>query len=181
MVRGGSKSVRQPLGASRYDSKYTVKTVKHPESVMVWGCFSGSNGRGGLYFLPKNETMNGNRYQEVLKDHLLPFWTIHGCNVFMHDGAPAHKTKKISQFLKDNNIKVLEWPGNSPDLNPIENAWNNMKNKVQEAQPSSLPELKAKLIETWMTMATEYFCKLAESMPTRMKQVIEGKGNMTKY
>jgi len=54
----------------------------------------------------------------------------------MHDGAPAHKSKIVTKFLNDNNINVLKWPGNSPDLNPIENAWNYLKNKVQERKPS---------------------------------------------
>ena len=48
LVRGGYKLVRRPQGVSRYAFKYTIKTVKHPESVMVWGAFSGNKGRGGL-------------------------------------------------------------------------------------------------------------------------------------
>ena len=44
-------------------------TVKHPPSVMVWGCFS-SQSRGGLYFLPKGQTMNASRNISVLDDHL---------------------------------------------------------------------------------------------------------------
>ena len=64
--------MRRPEGSDRFDSRYTTKTVKHPDSVMVWGCFTGSVGRGGLFFLPKNVTMNGERYQDVLENHLLP-------------------------------------------------------------------------------------------------------------
>jgi hypothetical protein len=54
--------IRRPQGSNRYDSHYTVKTVKHPDSVMVWGSFSGTLVRAGLYFMPKNTTMNGTRY-----------------------------------------------------------------------------------------------------------------------
>ena len=83
LVRGGYKLVRRPQGVSRYASKCTIKTVKHPESVMVWGAFSGNKGRGGLYFLPKNVKMRGDNYLRVLDQHMLPFWDIHQCNHFM--------------------------------------------------------------------------------------------------
>ena len=52
LVLRGYKLVRRPSGVSRYDSRYIIKTVKHPKSVMVWGDFSGDKSRGGLYFLP---------------------------------------------------------------------------------------------------------------------------------
>ena len=181
LVRGGYKLVRRPQGVSRYASKYTIKTAKHPESVMVWGAFSGNKGRGGLYFLPKNVTMRGDNYLRVLDQHMLPFWDIHQCNHFMQDGAPAHRSKVVKKWLKDNHMPVLEWPGNSPDLNPIENAWNYMKNKVQEAQPTNINSLKEVLTMLWSHMDAEYFKKLAESMPNRLGKVIQAKGHMTKY
>ena len=61
LVLRGYKLVRRPSGVSRYDSRYIIKTVKHPKSVMVWGVFSEDKGRGGIYFLPKNVTMRGLR------------------------------------------------------------------------------------------------------------------------
>ena len=86
--------------------------------------------------------MKASNYIEVLQDHLLSFWDIHECNVFVHDGAPAHKAKGMKKWLEEHDIPVLEWPGNSPDLDPIENAWNQMKNSVQKEQPSSIADLK---------------------------------------
>nr|CAH7735981.1 unnamed protein product [Callosobruchus chinensis] len=106
---------------------------------------------------------------------------IHQCVTFMHDGAPAHKANVVTKFLKDEKIDVLEWPGNSPDLNPIENAWNHMKNKVKEKRPGSIPELKDVLETLWCNMDVTYFEKLAESMPKRLQMVLKAKGNMTKY
>ena len=72
--------VRRPVGSDRYDPRYTSQTVEHSDYVMIWGCFSGKVGRGGLYFLTKNQTMNGDRYLQVLEDHLLSFIEIHDCN-----------------------------------------------------------------------------------------------------
>jgi hypothetical protein len=77
-IRSTTYKVQRPSGSNRYDSRLTVTTVKHPDQVMVWGCFSGAVGRGGLFFLPKNTTMNGEMYQTVLENHLLPFMKIHG-------------------------------------------------------------------------------------------------------
>ena len=46
----GYKLVRRTSGVSRYDSRYIIKAVKNPKSVMVWDDFSGDKGREGLYF-----------------------------------------------------------------------------------------------------------------------------------
>ena len=179
LVRGVSKMVRRLSTASRYDPKFTVKSVKHPRSVMVWGAFSGNLGRAGLYFLPKNTPMRGSI--DVLKDHLLTFWKIHQCDYFMQDGAPAHRSKIVTKFLEDNNIRVLEWLGNSPDLNPIENAWNFLKNKIQEKRPNNINDLQQELKKLWVTLDSTYFASLADSMPKRLQMVINSKGEMTKY
>jgi hypothetical protein len=57
-IRSISTKVRRLTGSNHYDSWYMIKTVKHPNSVMIWGCFSGAVGGGGLFFLPKDTYMN---------------------------------------------------------------------------------------------------------------------------
>jgi hypothetical protein len=52
-VRNIRKKVRRPSGSNRFDTKYTAKTVKHPASVMVWGCFSAKLGRGASTSFPR--------------------------------------------------------------------------------------------------------------------------------
>jgi transposase len=115
-IRSIKSRVRRAPGSNRFDSWYMVKTVKHPDSVMVWDCFTVDVGRGGLYILPKNATMNSERYQDVLENHLIPFMRIHGATNFLQDGAPCHASKRIKSFLKEQPFQVMDWPGNSPDL-----------------------------------------------------------------
>ena len=156
-VRGvGNQKVRRPPG-DRFVDRYTVKTVKHSASVMVWGCFS-SVGRGGLFFLPAKTTMNGPRYVDVLREHLFLFMDRHHSTHFLQDGAPCHRSKLTTAFLKDNaDFAIMDWPGNSLDLNPIENVWNWIKNKLQEKDTGSVPKLIAAIKEVWcMDMTTEY-------------------------
>ena len=73
---------------------------------------------------------------------------IHNCTIFMHDGAPCHKSRLVQHFLHSQHIKMLDWPGNSPDL--IENLWDLMKAKESEKQPSSLEALRKVIKEVWV-------------------------------
>ena len=157
--RSSGYLVRRPDDASRYDPKFTSKTVKHPASVMVWGCFSGTVGRGGIYFLPPKTTMNAERYCTVLKDHLIPFMRIHEAKFFLHDSAPCHKAKIVQNLLKDQvSFQVIEdWPGNSPDLNPIENVWSFMKNQLKYKDTGSVPKLIHELKMLWKEPHTTIF------------------------
>ena len=99
------------------------------------------NGTAGLYFLPFGKTMNGQKYLELLNNKLKIDMDIHDCNIFMHDSAPCHLSKIVSAFLKSQKVNVLQWPGNTRNLNPIENLWKILKDKVAEEQPSSAKQL----------------------------------------
>ena len=93
----------------------------------------------------------------------------------MQDGDPAHRPRVVKKWLKDNHVPVLECPRNSPDLNHLENAWNYMKNKVQEAHSTNIQTLKEVPMKLWVQIYAEYFWKFAESMPNRLHNVIKAK------
>ena len=74
-------------------------------------------------------------------------------------------------------IKSLNWPGNSPDLNPIENLWSLMKRKIRETEPTTMNALKKTIEEVWFNkIYRDYVQNLYNSMPGRLQEVIKAKG-----
>lgn len=69
--------------------------------------------------------------------------------------------------------KLLQLLGNSSDLNPMENAWNHMKNKVQDVQLSNIGELQAALKDSCVHMQMVHFLKLADLMSTWLHKVLK--------
>uniref|UniRef100_A0A8C6KFX3 Tc1-like transposase DDE domain-containing protein n=1 Tax=Nothobranchius furzeri TaxID=105023 RepID=A0A8C6KFX3_NOTFU len=156
-------------------------SVKFPLSVMVWGAMS-SAGVGPLCFL--RSRVNAAVYQEVLEHFMLPAADqLYGDAdlTFQQDLAPAHSAKTTSTWFKDHGIPVLDWPANSPDLNPIENLWGIVKRRMQYARPNNAEELKTTIRATWALITPEQCHRLIESMPRRITAVIEAKGAPTKY
>ena len=137
VFRVGSTKVRRLSSANRYDPRYTVTTVKHPQSVMVWGAFSSDNGRVELLIHPKNVMMNGDLYIKILIDHMVTMFELHQCSHFMHDSAPCHKANKVTKWLQTKKIEALECHWNGPDLNLIENCCHNMKHLMSERKPTN--------------------------------------------
>ncbi|GFV57498.1 transposable element Tcb2 transposase [Trichonephila clavipes] len=92
-------------------------------SIMVWAGIM-INGRTRLHVVA-NGTMTGQRYiDEVLLPHVRLFRGAVGDKfVFMDDNATFHRTPAVQDCLDSEGIQRLLRPGRSPDLNPIENAW----------------------------------------------------------
>ncbi len=101
--------------------------------------------------------------------------------IFQQDLAPAHRAKATSTWFKDHGIPVLNWPANSPDLNPIENLWGIVKRKMWYARPNNAEELKATIRATCASITPEQCHRLIVSMPRRIDAVIHAKGAPTKY
>lgn len=146
---------------------------RNSDSAMVWGCFSGRCGKGGLFFLSRNTKLNAYWYIGCLEDHLLLILSstlLHSFYVWQCSLPPG-----------DHNTEVPEWLGNSPDLIPIENCWNQMK-KLNTSNTSSIKKSESEIQKLWMQeLHLNYYMKLTVSMPERLMQGIETIGHMTKY
>jgi transposase len=76
--------------------------------------------------------MNSSKYIEIITSRVLPFLQIFadGKVAFQHDLAPCHNSKAVKKFIQENKISMLNWPGNSPDMNPIENLCNILRKRL---------------------------------------------------
>ncbi len=156
-------------------------SVKFPQSVMIWAAMS-SVGVGPLCFL--KSTVNTAIYQEILEHFmLLSADKLYGDAdfIFQQDLAPAHTAKGTKSWFNDHGVTVLDWPANSPDLNPIENLWGIVKRKMRDTRPNNADDLKATVKETWASIPPQQCHKLITSMPRRIEAVIKAKGAPTKY
>ena len=102
----------------------------------------------------------------------------------MQDGAPCHTARSVKAFLHEQNIPLLSWPGNSPDINPIENVWELVKRETaKDDMITSKQQLIAKLVEVWNhnSKLQETVQECINSMPWCIKALIDAKGGTTKY
>ena len=100
---------------------------------------------------------------------------------FQHDNDPKHTAKRVKAFLEQKHVRVLEWPPQSPDLNPIEHMWDELERQRPHDPPSNKQQLKDTLQRTWNAIGQETCAKLVDSMPRRLLAVIKAKGGPTKY
>lgn len=157
--------------------------VKHPVKIMVWGIIS-VLGAGRLHVCEGN--MNAVQYINVMQNCALPQmreWFPDGNFVFMQDKAPCHTARTVKAVFLAENVQLLEWPGNSPDLNPIENIWGLVKKKIRQETITTKQQAIAAVIKYWYMDATlrDIVVNAVESMPRRIAAVIAAKGGHTNY
>ncbi|CBQ72283.1 related to transposase [Sporisorium reilianum SRZ2] len=175
------------INAAGFNSKLVHPTVKFGGgSIMVWGSMT-HKGVGAFHIL--KERMTAVIYIAILEAHLLPvlrtvgFFNDNTNAIFQQDGDPKHKAKVTMQWFRQNHIRLLDWPAQSPDLNPIEHLWTELKKRLGQYKehPTWMLELEGRLEEVWAQIPVSLCQALVESMPKRIEAVIKARGGNTKY
>jgi hypothetical protein len=160
------------------------QSVKYPDKIMLWSVISWK-GTGPLYAI--NGTMRKEQYIQILENCIFPNmkeWFPENDDIFTQDGAPCHTAKAAKMnYLHGHNVEVLGWPGNSPDMNPDENIWEEMKDSVSKTFSTTKQQLTERLLQVcyhdqrliWLAQ------REVESMSRRIQALIKAKGGPAKY
>ncbi|GBN27051.1 Transposable element Tcb1 transposase [Araneus ventricosus] len=139
---------------SELEMKNLTPSVKHGGgSQMIWGCMSASAEKMGI--LPHYKLYQDNDPKH--NAHICRLWALYHCP------------------------QVIRTPAQSLDLNPIENIWDHLNNKIRKFKTSSKNELRGKLIPEWDKIEGNVCANLVKSMPKRLNEVIKCKGGPTHY
>jgi len=151
---------------------------------------TGTTGHTQRYYNSRGQLsgVGAEEFQEVLRDKLVPessqLFAAAGVSRWwvLMDNAPAHAAKSTKQCIKDNDIPVVNgWPPNSPDLNPIENAWAWCKRRVYAQQHNSLEELWEAVQRHWAALPDHMCRALMTSLTTRKALCLERDGGYAGY
>lgn len=149
---------------------------------MVWAGITSLH-RTRLVIIEGN--INARRYcDEILCPVAIPFLREHGPGlIFQQDNARPHSAAETEEFLTRNEVEMLPWPANSPDLSPIEHLWDEMERRIrrQPKQPASRAEFHEALLQAWDEIPQTFIARLISSMKRRMSAVIKAEGGHTRY
>lgn len=151
-------------------------------SVMVW---AGISGVGCTQLVEVDCRLNAARYCSLLHETLLPFIAQREPTtniILQQDNAPCHAARLTTKWLQDHAIETLQWPPQSPDINPIENVWGMLKHHLKNVITRSKAEKLQVLDTEWKRIiATDVVKNLVESVPRRLQAIIRANGNHTQY
>lgn len=201
-IRGGPDRVRRRPGTGLWP-RYLQPTFRSGRvSVGFWAAYVHGS-RSPLIFVRKRTKaeyerpndrggMTARQYcNEVLEPHFIPYWNrIQGTQhklQFMQDRSGPHRAGYTAKLLAKHNIAIFPWIASSPDLNPIENAWRILKQRLRKRfrrrglRPRSQRELIQAAQEEWEAIPQEMLDRLVDSMPERIKMVLKAKGGHIRW
>ena len=133
--------------------------------------------------------MDGNLIEKrdqdkIIEQIVILFLCQHGPGIiFQHDNARPHRARVFHCVFNQNNVNVLPWPANSPDLSPIEHVWCEMERRLRQLpqQPKDLWQLARTLIRVWNDIPQDFHTHVIGSVRRRCTAVINACGGHTWY
>ena len=153
-------------------------------SLMMWGCMTWE---GIGYCCKIDGRMDKELYTQILEEELQQTLDHYGLIstdiIFQQDNDPKHTSKMATKWLQDHHFTVMDWPAQSPDLNPIEHLWEHLKRRLKEYEnpPNGILQLWERVEKEWEDISADICQNLIASMPRRVAAVIQAKGGHTKY
>ena len=139
---------------------------------MVWGCFAAS-GPGQLAIIDRKRSSQV--YQDILLENVMLSVRQLKLNrswVMQQDNDPKHRSKSTTELLQQTKICLLEWPIQSPDLNPIEMLWHDLKRTVHTRHSKNIAELKPFCKEEWSKNPPDHCAGVIRNYRKRLVEVI---------
>ena len=162
-------------------------TVKHGGGKLImWGCITAKGPGYGCQIY--DGAMDSKVYQHILGTTYMETLDYYGFDkeqvYLQHDNDPKHKSKSTQQWLTDNSIRhINDWPSQSPDLNPIEHVWHQLKLRLSSysTHARNIDELWERVDREWNSFDEDLCRRYIDSMPARIEAVIKAKGGHTSY
>jgi len=159
---------------------------------MIWAAIW-SGDRSNIEFMRRDEDAprrgyTSASYIEVLEQQIPRIYQPD--MIWQQDNASIHTAQRVTQWLTDHGIVTIEWPSNSPDLNPIEHCWSILKDYLNQHYPQlvyqgqderDIREFYEAIEQSWLAIRQEVIDSCVQSMRRRVAAVIKAKGWYTKY
>lgn len=152
--------------------------------MMFWGCIT-YHGVGDACRLP--EGLDSELYVKILRDYVFASRDYYKLDpakfMFQQDNSRVHTANIVQKYFRKSKMTVLEWPVNSPDLNPIETVWAYIRRELDqyETDPKDLDDLWKRVNFIWGKIPTQFLHNLYEGMPRRMQMLRRGRGEAIDY
>ncbi len=175
-------------GSSTEETKWSFEKTIYFAYCKTWGRLSYYLGMflwyGVRKLVPIDGRMDATYYNNILAKNLEESSLQVGIEddyIFQQDNDPKHTVKKTKKYFSDNNINVLEWPPQRPNLNPSENLRCHLDEKITLKRRHKKEEFLNDLRTAFDMIDVNYLQHLVESIPRHLEAVIVAKEHNTKY
>jgi len=152
--------------------------VKYPLKIGIWGCMLKNH---KIIFEFYENTINSDKYIKIICNNIIPLISKNSNLLFQQDNASCHVSNKTITFFARNNVEIMIWPPNSPDLNPIENCWYLLKKRIGLVYCKNKEEFKKIIKDALDNFEIEIINKLTDSMNNRIVELFKKDFNSINY